>query len=160
MKKAIICDIDGCLLYTSHIFDEVKAQGLEGSQKWEYFNKNANRDCVKFNYALSEILFNFYNQGFAIILLTARVESIRNQTRSKITYENILAGCNYKYSLYMRDENDNGTPSHESKLKHLKELKEKYFIILAIDDEDENCKMFQENGILTMKAINREAVPA
>lgn len=159
MKKAIICDIDGCLLDTGIIFKEIEAQSLTGNKKWDYFHYWANSDKVSFNVALSEILFNFFNQGFEIILLTARSEKIRNQTRARITSENILAGLNYKYSLYMRQEND-FSPSHESKLKHLKELKQKYFIILAIDDDEENCKMFHQNRILTMKAINKETIPA
>lgn len=158
-KKAIICDIDGCLLDTGFIFKEIEAQGLTGSEKWDYFHKKANLDEVKFNIALSEILYGFYDQGFDIILLTARSEEIRNQTRSKITYENILAGFNYKFTLYMRHLGD-CSPSHESKAKYIDFLKAKYSIVLAIDDDDANCKMFNENNILTMKAINREAVPA
>ena len=40
-KKAVICDIDGVLLDSEHIFDKINELGLSGNDKWEYFNRHA-----------------------------------------------------------------------------------------------------------------------
>ena len=159
IEKAIVCDIDGCLLDTSSVFKEIEKQGLTGSKKWDYFNTNANGADVQFNPILSQILEHFSILNYKIILLTARCESIRHQTMFKINNENRLAGLDYNYALYMRKEDDK-SKSWESKQKNLEEIKNQYSIIVAIDDDDDNCRMFNRNNILTMKAINREDVPA
>jgi hypothetical protein len=54
--------------------------------------------------------------------------------------------------LVMRKEGD-VSPSHWVKQRIIDELKEEYKIICAIDDEPANCKMFKDNGILTMQIV-------
>lgn len=147
-KKAIICDIDGCLLDTAFIHQEIEEKGLEGVAKWRYFETYANDiELVNFNQNLGSILEILAQNGYEIILLTARSENIRNATVRKIKLN-----LNCKFELYMRPTNDI-SPACEIKKKHLKELKENYDVYLAIDDEDENLKMFSNNGLFVMKAI-------
>lgn len=35
-QKAVICDIDGVLLDTAHIFDRIEKAGLQGNDKWDF----------------------------------------------------------------------------------------------------------------------------
>ena len=41
-QKAIICDIDGVLLDTEHIFERIETAQLTGRDKWDFFNRHAN----------------------------------------------------------------------------------------------------------------------
>lgn len=146
-KRAIICDIDGCLLNTDYIHQEIKEKGLEGAAKWRYFETYANDIDVNFNHNLGGLLESLARDGYEIILSTARNENIRHQTILKLR---INLDC--KFKLYMRASNDI-SPACEVKRKHLKQIQEEYAVEMAIDDEDANLKMFSSNGLFVMKAI-------
>lgn len=149
-KKAIICDIDGCLLDTAQIHKDIKELGLEGGAKWRYFGAKANDiRTVKFNHNMANLLKTLADTGVKIILLTARSESIRYQTRVRLDYEIDAA---FNYDLLMRPIND-FSDSSTIKFNHLKKILNGYEVILAIDDEDTNLKMFSFNGIFAMKPI-------
>lgn len=147
MKKAIICDIDGCLLDTAHIHKVIEEKGLEGAAKWRYFEQNANSADVNFNYVLGEFLDCLAKDGYEIILSTARNENIKQDTSFKLRH---YLDCDYR--LYMRASNDI-SPACEVKKKHLKEIQEEFNVLMAIDDEDANLDMFSKNGLFVMKAI-------
>ena len=147
-QKAIICDIDGCLLDTSYIHRSIDSLGLEGAEKWRFFESLANDiKVVRFNKNLANILKTFADSGMKIILLTARSESIKYQTKLRLNYE---INDKFNYTLLMRPINDTSDPQ-TVKFIHLKKILEEYDVILAIDDEDENLKMFAFNGIFVMK---------
>ena len=83
-KKTVICDIDGVLLDSEHIFDKINELGLSGNDKWEYFNRHANDVDVIANKNVIDLLSAFNSAGIRIIFLTARSQEIEAQTRAKL----------------------------------------------------------------------------
>ena len=150
-RKAVICDIDGCLLDTSQIFKEIEEKGLQGNEKWAYFERYANdRDKAKFNFILADVLNCLRNQGYKIIFSTARSEAIRINTKIRLQTDLGFMG-----DLFMRPLG-NINPAAEVKAEHLKSIKGFYNACIAIDDEDENLKMFSKNGLLAVKLESRQ----
>lgn len=148
--KAIICDIDGCIMDTSRIYEEIAEKGITGAEKFAYFEQYAN-DPAKalINHQLAEILKFLNAQGYKIIFSTARSIVIKLRTMIRLRDELGFIG-----DLYVRGKND-FRPSAEVKADHLRRIKEYYDVHIAIDDEDENLKMFSENNILAMKVITK-----
>lgn len=161
-EKAIICDIDGVILDSSQVFKEIEEQGLTGDAKWEYFDRNANGPCVFSNKRMIEIIHNFYEKGYKIIFLSARSERIEKETAHRLMQEFLHYMKNvvniFDFELLMRPEGDY-SPSAEIKEKHLKDIKEKYDIICAFDDDDSNCEMFERNNILSFKVLGGKPAP-
>lgn len=150
-QKAVICDIDGVLLDTAHIFDRIEKAGLQGNDKWDFFNRHANDYDVEIDSRVIEMLEVFALRGFRIIFMTARSSEIWKQTWVKIeTSIAQYAQFSFGFELAMRDESDT-RPSNEVKQDLLKKAQEFNSILCAIDDEDENCEMFAKNNILTLK---------
>ena len=151
LKKAIICDIDGVLLETKHIFEEIEKANLTGASKWDYFNRRANDYDVEVDSRVIELLETFANQGFRIIFLTARSIEIEKQTRAKIE----LAIARFSESIFdflliMRpSRNIDSADKVKETWLHL--LREKYDVMFAIDDDKANCDMFKSNNILTLQ---------
>ncbi len=146
--KAIICDIDGCVLDTSAIYKEIERLNLEGQRKWMFFETFANDSKMSvFNQTLGNWLVSQYIKGINIIFLTARSEKIRYNTRTRLNkeFKNVLDYC-----LLMRAKDDLD-PAHIVKEKHLKTILERYEVILAIDDEQPNLDMFNRYGLLVKK---------
>jgi len=146
-KEIVICDIDGCLVETAWIFD--RTSGMETNEKWDFFNKNANNSDNKINFDLVNLVDKLkFFAGYKIFFVTSRSDIIYRETlrmlKGLFTHEDI--------QLLMRKEGDS-SPSHKVKERIISELKEKYKIVCAIDDEPENCKMFKANGILTMQIV-------
>lgn len=147
-QKAIICDIDGCIIDTSRIYEEIAEKGITGAGKFAYFEQYANDPAkASINYHLVEILKFLRTQGYKIIFSTARSVVIKVSTMIRL--RDVLG---FVGALYMRDKND-FRPAAEVKADHLRRIKEYYDVHIAIDDEDENLKMFSENNILAMKVI-------
>lgn len=151
MKKAIICDIDGCLLNTELVYKEIFRKNLTGDEKWNYFHEQANNpSIVSKNSRLFDLLNNYTKLNYQVILLTARSFEIYHKT-----YEYLTLGIGAKLELpllKMRELNDR-RPAHIVKQEILSELQKEYYIEFAIDDETENCEMFKRNGILTLKVV-------
>lgn len=147
--KAIICDIDGCVIDTSRIYEEIAEKGITGADKFAYFEEYAN-DPAKalINQPLVDILEFLRMQGYKIIFSTARSKAIKVGTITR------LRGCMMYSDIYMRDLDD-FRPAAEVKADHLKRIKEFYDVHIAIDDEDDNLKMFSQNNILAMKVITK-----
>lgn len=157
-EKAIICDIDGVILDSSQVFKEIEEQGFTGDAKWEYFDWHANGFHVYPEKRMIEIIYNFYKQGYKIIFLTARSESIKVETRYRILAEFVIYQENkFDFELLMRPIGDY-SPSAEVKEKHLEDIKKEYDIICAFDDDDSNCAMFERNKILTFKVVNESHI--
>lgn len=150
-KKAVICDIDGVLLDSEHIFDKINELGLSGNDKWEYFNRHANDVDVIANKNVIDLLSAFDSAGIRIIFLTARSQEIEAQTRAKLDMvigqfaENI-----FSYILLMRDIDDKSESCAVKKF-WLDCIRNQYDVICAIDDDSSNCEMFKDNDILTLQ---------
>lgn len=147
--KAIICDIDGCVIDTSRIYEEIAEKGITGADKFAYFEEYAN-DPAKalINQQLVDILEFLRMQGYKIIFSTARSKAIKIGTITR------LRSCMLYSDIYMRDLDDL-RPAAEVKADHLKQIKEFYDVHIAIDDEDDNLKMFSQNNILAMKVFTK-----
>lgn len=146
MKQAIICDIDGCLIDSAWIWDEVERKELTGEAMWNFFDTHANSPLSKAHYPLIKILQQAISKENELIFLTARSEVIREETRDR------LAGIIYDrdFILLMRPLG-NDDPSAVIKEVHLIELLKNYEINLAIDDEQANCDMFEKYGVPCVK---------
>lgn len=151
LKKAIICDIDGVLLETKHIFEEIEKANLTGASKWDYFNRRANDHDVEIDSRVIEFLETFANQGYKILFVTARSAEIWKQTRAKIDMAIGQYAQNiFEYSLAMRGTDDfNASDCVKAEL--LQQIQEKYDVLFAIDDDKSNCDMFRKNNILTLQ---------
>lgn len=147
-RKAIVIDIDNCVLDTQFIIEEIFKLGLKGDEKWEYFYENCNSDRVKVISEMKDILKSLYNEYF-IILSTARNAKNWKQTSEKIKQENIWL---YIEKIYMRDEND-FRPACEVKREHLLQIMEEFNVIAFIDDDLQNCEVAKELGILALRRV-------
>lgn len=152
-QKAIICDIDGVLLDTSHIFERIEKAGLTGDAKWEFFDRHANDHDVEVDYRVIEILETFARQDYKIIFLTARSVEIDKATRAKIQLAiGQYAGSIFDFLLIMRPTL-NTEPPDILKERWLNLLRKNYDVLLALDDETANCEMFARNKVLTTKVL-------
>lgn len=150
-QKAIICDIDGVLLDTEHIFDRITQTGLADDSAWEFFNRHANDHDVIADSRVIDILESFANKGFRIIFLTARAQEIEAQTKSKIDMSiGQFAEKIFPYLLLTRPTKNVDT-SDKVKQTWVDLLRERYDIYCAIDDDPKNCEMFAKNKILTLQ---------
>ena len=142
MKKAIVLDIDGVLLKSDIIFEEIFNLKLRGDVKWDYFHQYCNSERVLFIKNIIPFLHGAY-----IILSTARNEKCRKETTERLLKE----GLTFE-KLLMRKENDY-RPSNEVKRDHLKEIMQNYEIVAFIDDDLANCEMAKDLGILALRKV-------
>ena len=149
-QDAVICDIDGVILDSSQVFKEIEELGLTGDAKWEYFNRHANNGANVY-WDMVDVIKPFIEMGYKIIFLTARCETIKEETTETVI--GAFRGAffySHEYEFVMRPKGVK-LPSAEVKEKHLLELKKKYDILCAFDDDESNCEMFRKHNILTFK---------
>jgi len=151
-KRAIICDIDGVLLDTKHIFENIEKYELTGDDKWDYFNRHANDYDVEIDSRIVEML-DALSKDYKIVFMTARSFEIHKQTRAKIAQAiGLYSGSIFDYEIIMR-RIDDFRASDEVKEGMLKYIQKLYDVVFAIDDESPNCEMFKQNGILTLQVM-------
>ena len=165
-RKAIVIDIDNCVLNTQFILDEIHKLGLKGEEKWDYFYNHCNdveviSETKKFldtidsgYYVTKENIIDGFDsythcdrQKYVIIISTARNEKCREATEDKLWDE----GIRWDY-LYMRKDGDL-RPAHEVKREHLLQIMEEFDVIAFIDDDLQNCEMAKELGILSLRRV-------
>lgn len=153
-EKAIVVDIDGCLLDVSSLYKEVHNRQLEGESFWNFFHKNANNP--QYAEKVHEIftLVNLYESaGYKIIILTARRDLIGAETL------NYLLSGPVKLSnisiLVCRSQEMEGMPSHLYKKQEILKLRELYDIELIIDDEYNNCATFRDLDFTVLRVIRK-----
>lgn len=167
-RKAIVCDIDGVLLNSQFILDEIHKLGLKGEEKWEYFYEHCNSNRVEVIEETKKFLdtidsgyyvtkeniidgFDSYThcdrQKYIIIISTARNEKCRTATEDKLFYEHI----GYD-KMYMRKDGDL-RPACEVKREHLLQIMEEFDVIAFIDDDLQNCEMAKSLGILSLRRV-------
>lgn len=144
-SKAIILDIDGVILNTDFIFQEIHKLGLKGDKKWDYFYQNCNSDRVQLMQGIEEFIWAV--DEFNIIISTARNEKVRPQTAQKLAKHRIPFD-----KLYMRNYNDL-SPASCVKREHLERIMKDYDIIAFIDDNLTNCQMAKNLGILALRRV-------
>lgn len=144
-KNIIICDLDGCLIDTSWIWEINKGLKLESPQCWELFENNANSSWSKIDAVLLNYLKEKRNQGFEIEFLTARSLTIYDETKNFIEKTTGLKH-NKDFGLLMRKPDDE-SPAVDYKQKAITERLSKYDIALAIDDDKSIVEMYKKEGI-------------
>ena len=149
--KAIVCDIDGVLLNTQFILDEIHKLGLKGEDKWDYFYKNCNSDRVLRMKGAIELFWQFSNSGNApyIFFSTARNEKCKEATLNKLRKEGFIIPDD---AIFMRSYYDL-RPAYEVKREHLLQIMEDFDIVAFIDDDLQNCEMAKELGILSLRRV-------
>ena len=145
-EKAIIIDIDGVILESYPILEEIHKKKLTGDVMWDYFHSNCNNSRVKFMSNIS-LLLSCLNASVKVVLSTSRNEKCRQSTEERLKVENF----NYT-TLYMRKEKDE-RPSPEVKKEHIHEIRQKFDIIAFIDDDLSNCLMAEGEGILALRKV-------
>lgn len=154
-EKAIVVDIDGCLLDVSLLYKEASSKQVTDEAFWSFFHENANNSeySVKIQHIFD--LVNFYeNAGYKIIILTARRDLI-----GPATLNYLLSGAiklNNVTMMVCRTEEMEGMPSHLYKKQEIQKLSNLYQIDLIIDDEYANCAIFRELGFTVLRVIRKE----
>lgn len=134
-QKAVIFDIDGVL--------------VEDSALLPYKEEKHNAEAPKLPItSLGDHLAKLcFRSRYHIIVLTHRPQKIYAETTSQLLGQGLFWGL----TLIMRDDNDNRAPEVYKEEKLL-ELKERYDIAFAIDDNIKICKMYQKHGIPALQA--------
>ncbi len=150
-RKAIVCDIDGVLLNSQFIIEEIFKLGLKGDEKWEYFYEHCNSDRVLKMKGAIELFRQFSNSGNApyIFFSTARNEKCKEATLNKLWEEGFIIPDD---AIFMRSYYDRRS-AYEVKREHLIEIMKDYDIIAFIDDDIENCEMAKSLGILSLRRV-------
>ncbi len=129
-KQAIICDLDEVLICNPP------------NNSFEQFYKQISDGIIN-DWCLA-MLQGFHLNGFKILFLTSR------DCLYKVHTTNLLNNSiTFPYELYMRGRQDL-RPSWELKQEQLDFVKDKYEIILALDDDINNIEMYKKNGIKTL----------
>ena len=149
--KAVVLDIDGVILDTAFLFEEIHSLKLKGDAMWDYFHENCNSDKVHLIEGFYSLYLNLFDMkvhsDVEFILLTSRNEKVRKQTEKKLREESIFYD-----RLYMRPNTDYREASI-LKQETLKILQKEYRILLFIDDDLKNCEAAKELGIYTMRKV-------
>ncbi len=151
--KFIICDLDGCLIKSGWIWDVAKEKGFSKDVAFDFFNRSACCDACEIDVSLYKYLCFKASGGFRLHFLTARSEVISVET---INFIQQKTGLIYgkEFTISFRPANDLSSPA-DSKARRLDAMiADKKEILLAIDDEDEILKMYQNRGIKTIKWIS------
>lgn len=146
-QKIAVLDLDGVVLNSRCILDEIHTLGLTGDDMWKYFYTNCNADRVHVIDNALELIQLFYDAGVEIAFSTARNEKCKEETRKKLWQHGITSDL-----LYMRKDGDL-RPSPEVKKEHLEEISKKYDIILFVDDELSNCETAKSMGIMSLRRV-------
>lgn len=151
-NKAIVCDIDGCLLDVSKLYKEIHNRHLIGQEMWDFFHKNANNP--EYVTKIKEVFELLNSLDCKIILLTARRDLIANSTLHYLLEGEVK--LNNISQLIVRSLDMEGIPSHIFKKKEIEKLKEQFDVQFIIDDEYANCATFKEMGFTVLRVLRKE----
>ena len=143
MKKALVVDLDGTLCNNNHRlhhlykFDESKKEKFDFNLAYSGIPKDdINNWCLE--------LMNLYHQtGYSIIIMTGR----HNWDKVKINTSIWLDKFKVPYDeLYFRQD-DELVNSDMKRAYYEQYIKDRYDIVLAIDDEIKVVEMWRSLGI-------------
>lgn len=151
-ENVIVCDIDSVLLDVSKLYRILEE--LPEDERLEYFNENANNsNYVSKNKVMFDMLNSLKRAGYTIILLTARTSKMAPQTYNYLSYGKI---CLDNIAMLMcRPVYKEGVPSEEFKKQAVEKLQTIADIKLIIDDDLDNCNMFEQMGYKVMRVMDK-----
>lgn len=146
-ENVIVCDIDGVLLDVSKLYKIL--EDLPEDERIEYFNNfSTDNKYVTKNKTMFDLVNALSSKGYNIILLTARSQVIGPKT---FAYLMLGTPCLDRVaSLATRPLNAEGMPSQEFKRIAIQEISKTANIKLIIDDDLDNCNMFESLGYTVM----------
>ncbi|MBX3164319.1 MAG: AAA family ATPase [Bacteroidetes bacterium] len=133
LPKAIICDLDGTLAL------------LNGRNPYDA--SQADKDLL--NAPVANILKNYYQSGYKILLVSGRENSYETQT--KVFLEKYHIPYN---ALFMRKANDYRKDSVIKKEIFESEINEKYFIEFVLDDRNQVVDLWRKQLQLPCFQVN------
>lgn len=131
MRNSVICDIDGVVLQNPSFKD------------LEHFYNNLDQ-CFPIDWAVY-LVNALHKQKIKIVFVTARNEKCRSYTKYQLSQL-----FDFPIELYMRGKSDI-RPDPQIKYDYIIKLKEKYNILFCIDDNPDNCKMYNELGLVALE---------
>ncbi len=138
-KRFIMVDMDGTLTHSAWRNHLSPSNG--GS--WEAFHAECYKDKPTEIVSIVSELAKEYH----IVISTARPTYTLDKT---IDWLAMNVDFNVLY-IYSREESDEGLPSPDLKLKHIRAIQHKgYKIALFIDDRKDVCDMAEENGVVSL----------
>jgi len=144
-KKAVLVDIDGTLVKITENWS--RDRDLE----WVEETRNA----VQYKVAV-QLVKKFKEQGYAIIVVTARGKSCYEATKAKFAE----IGMDVLVDVLMhRPEALAGVKSSDYKNAIIKMLKTYYNIMFAMEDEKGNRAVMEKHGIEVLDATMWHCVP-
>lgn len=161
-KKAIIFDLDGCIVDSSQRFKRLDLDAFDKKDKKAAIKSIAeyNKDCegdlvIDKGVDLLYMLESNYRPN-RVFFVTARGSYGFDPTLNWLKEENIWDD---NYELIMQPEDfDNWEFSTQAdhaefKKKVAKEIMKDYDVVFAVDDSEDNCKAYASLGIPTIKFI-------
>lgn len=148
--KYIVCDLDGCLIDTSWIWEVVNAYKMTKDEGFDVFNKLANAERNKIDMTLFKYLCFKASGGLKLHFLTARSELIEVET---INFLQKKLGLIYgkEFTISSRPTTDVSTPAESKAVRVQAMLDAGKEIAFAIDDEDDILRMYLSKGIPVIK---------
>jgi FMN phosphatase YigB (HAD superfamily) len=142
MKKAIIVDLDGTLSDSSW-----RERWIEGPKKdYDRFSLESQYDEP--NPEALKIVQKAIDKDVVPIFLTGRSEKFRDLTKAWLTKQ---LPAMHEYELIMRPNKDFRPAPTFKKDMYNKKLKDKYEIVVALDDDSDIILMWKSLGITTIQ---------
>lgn len=143
MRNAVIVDVDGTLVDVSSVRHHVIPTPPNKSKKFDKFHDGA-ISCPPIDWVVRAIK-DIHNQGFDVLVVTARAAKWRNQTAFWLAMNEIPSEA-----LFMR-RNGDSRKDYIVKSEILQQIREAgWNPILAIDDNPHVIVLWQENNIPTI----------
>jgi len=159
-QKAVIFDIDGVLAKISKNEDGTPKRGYHNYDKVDL------DEPIERGFDLIRIFYNCYFGKAKIIFVTGRKEFCREKTLTWIdcelqkTLHSLYLNTDFLqelkwWNIFMRPDSDHRPAVELKKEIYETQIKDKYNVIMAFDDDPEVCKMYKEQGILTLQVMTR-----
>ena len=146
-ERGFILDLDSTLFNIDHRVKYV----LQKPKDWVNFRGQIPNDKVD-PFAL-QMVYGLLNVGYKAIIITGRSNVSEVETKKQLKDLGIS-----NYDLHMRKPKDY-SPSHKYKRRvYKKHVEKNYYIIGALDDDPNVCRMFTDLGISVFRPLFSETV--
>ncbi len=151
MQQAIIVDLDNTL-FDSRVLNQYLPEDKNSREGWDEFHKQYWR-CKPISYMCQFLYGAKYN--YKIIFVTSREET--KETRKVTELE--LKKCNIKdFILLMRPYENYDSSDVVKQMLYEQHIKNKFNVLVAMDDDENVLKMWRKNGINTLKCEFGECI--